>query len=58
MNADGSGQRRLALGAADPQAAARGAAPLWSPDGKKIAYSRPLGNGLGFYKRATGTSSS
>ena len=39
MSADGSGQRRLALGAG----------PLWSPDGKKIAYSRALGNGPRFY---------
>ena len=39
MNADGSGQRRLALGAG----------PLWSHDGKKIAYSRSLGNGPAFH---------
>jgi len=39
MNADGSGQRRLAPGAV----------PLWSPDGKKIAYSRALGNGPAFH---------
>jgi TolB protein len=39
MNADGSGQRRLALGTG----------PLWSPDGKKIAYSRALGNGPDFF---------
>ena len=38
MNADGSGLRRLAR---------NGAAPLWSQDGKKIAFSRPLGNGVG-----------
>jgi Tol biopolymer transport system component len=49
MNADGSGQRRLArIGAADPQAAARCTLPLWSPDGTKIAFSRPVGNGPGF----------
>ena len=36
MNADGRGQQRLA----------RGAEPLWSPDGK-IAFSRALGNGVG-----------
>ena len=30
---------------------ARGAGPLWSPDGKKIAFSRALGNGAGFYTR-------
>ncbi len=49
INADGSGQRRLAgIGAAGPQEAARGAPPLWSPDGTKIAFSRPVGNGLGF----------
>jgi TolB protein len=50
MNADGSGQRRLArIGAADPQGAARGTPPLWSPDGTKIAFSKPLGNGPGFF---------
>ena len=50
MNVDGSGQRRLArIGAADPQTVAGFAPPLWSPDGKKIAYSRALGNGPGFY---------
>jgi TolB protein len=38
MNADGSGQRRLAYGAQ----------PRWSPDGRKIAYlkSGPLIGGL------------
>jgi Tol biopolymer transport system component len=49
MNADGSGQRRLArIGAAGPQAATRGTPPLWSPDGTKIAFSKPVGNGPGF----------
>ena len=38
MNADGSGLRRLAR---------NGAAPLWPRDGKRIAFSRPLGNGVG-----------
>jgi Tol biopolymer transport system component len=47
MNADGSGQRRLArIGAAGPQAG--GVPPLWSPDGTKIAFLRPVGNGPGF----------
>ena len=47
MNADGSGQRRLArIGAVGPQAG--GVPPLWSPDGTKIAFSRPVGNGPGF----------
>lgn len=52
MNADGSGQRRLALGGAGRPlralGATLGAGPLWSPDGKQIAYSRALGNGPGF----------
>jgi TolB protein len=38
MNADGSGQRRLAED---------GSNPLWSTDGTKIAFSRALGNGPG-----------
>ena len=38
MNADGSGQRLLAE---------NGSKPLWSTDGKKIAFSRALGNGPG-----------
>ncbi len=52
MNADGSGQRRLALGGYGRDGLwghGGNAGPLWSPDGKKIAYLRALGNGPGFY---------
>jgi dipeptidyl aminopeptidase/acylaminoacyl peptidase len=49
MNADGSGQRRLArIAASTLGEAARCTLPLWSPDGTKIAFARPVGNGLGF----------
>ena len=49
MNVDGSGQRRLALGAGGRLTLGQDhVGPLWSPDGKKIAYSRALGNGPGF----------
>jgi len=52
MNADGSGQRRLAFGGSGRDGlwgSGGNAGPLWSPDGKKIAYLRALGNGPGFY---------
>ena len=41
MNADGSGQRRL------KREAARGNAPAWSPDGRKITFQTQAGSGGG-----------
>ena len=41
MNADGSGQRRLT------REAARGDAPAWSPDGRKITFQTQAASGGG-----------
>jgi Tol biopolymer transport system component len=47
MNADGSGQRRLTQ---------RGAQPLWSPDGRRIAFvSKRDGNAEIYVMNADGS---